>query len=140
MSNGSLVQTVKRIGPRQLPCGTPFFSGKKVETSPFTATRCEISAKYDAIKLLNFLRTLDFSQLIKEPTRVTDKSRTLIDVILVNNEHRIVDSGVVPVSLSDHFLIFCVLKTGVRLNVLYLQRKPPRNGYLLRLSQSFRHH
>ena len=62
---------------------------------------------------------MDFSQLIKEPTRVTDKSRTLIDVILVNNEHRVVDSGVVPVSLSDHFLIFCVLKTGVT-------KAPPR--------------
>lgn len=62
---------------------------------------------------MKFLRTLDFSQLKKDPSRVPNKSRTLIDVILVNNEHLIVSSGVVPVSLSDHFLIFCVLKAGV---------------------------
>ena len=70
-------------------------------------------SKKDKQELLKFLRTLDFSQLIKDLSRVTDKSRTLIDVILVNNKHRIVDSGVVPVTLSDHFLIFCVLKSGV---------------------------
>ncbi len=70
-------------------------------------------SKKEKQELLNFTRTMDLSQLIKEPTRLTDKSRTLIDVILVNNEHRIIDSGVVPFSLSDHYLIYCVLKAGV---------------------------
>lgn len=64
-------------------------------------------------KLLNFMHTMDLVQLIKEPTRVTNTARSLIDVILVNNEHRIIDSGVVPMSLSDHSLVFCVLKVGV---------------------------
>ena len=31
----------------------------------------------------------------------------------MNNDHRITDSGVVPVSLSDHYLVYCVLKAGV---------------------------
>ena len=39
-------------------------------------------------------------------------------VILVNNEHRIVDSGVVPLSLSDHSLVYC------RFRSVFL--KPPR--------------
>ena len=56
---------------------------------------------------------MDLTQLIKEPTRIVDTTRSLIDVILVNNEYRIIKSGVVPISLSDHFLIFCVLKAGV---------------------------
>ena len=56
---------------------------------------------------------MDLTQLIKEPTRIVDNTRSLIDVILVNNEYRIIKSGVVPISLSDHFLIFCVLKAGV---------------------------
>ena len=30
-----------------------------------------------------------------------------------NYQHRIVDSGVVSLSISDHSLIYCVLKTGV---------------------------
>lgn len=70
-------------------------------------------SKKEKSELLKFLRTLDFSQLKKDPSRVTNKSRTLIDVILVSNEHLIVRCGVVPVSPSDHFLIFCVLKAGV---------------------------
>ena len=50
------------------------------------------------------------TQLIKEPTGITDTSRTLIDLIFVNNDHRIVKSGVIPVALSD---VFCILKAGV---------------------------
>ena len=59
------------------------------------------------------MRSFDLTQLIKEPTRITDTSHTLIDLICVNNEHRIVKSGVVPVTLSDHFLVFCIIKVGV---------------------------
>lgn len=69
--------------------------------------------KKDKQLLLNFSRAFDFTQLIKEPTRISDTSRTLIDLIFVNNEHRIVKSGVVPFPLSDHYLVFCILKTGV---------------------------
>ena len=69
--------------------------------------------KKDKQKLLNFSRTFDLTQLIKEPTRITDTSRTLIDLIFVNNDHRIVKSGVIPVRLSDHYLVFCILKAGV---------------------------
>ena len=32
---------------------------------------------------------------------------------IIFNDHRITDSGVVPVSLSDHYLVYCVLKAGV---------------------------
>ena len=69
--------------------------------------------KKDKQELLNFSRAFDLTQLIKEPTRVSDTSRTQIDLIFVNNEHRIVKSGVVPVTLSDHYLVFCILKAGV---------------------------
>jgi endonuclease/exonuclease/phosphatase family metal-dependent hydrolase len=41
-------------------------------------------------KMYNFMRSLDFTQLIKECTRITDTSETLIDLIFVNNEHRFV--------------------------------------------------
>ena len=63
--------------------------------------------------LHNFMRSLDFSQIITELTRITEQSKSLIDVILVNNQHRIVDSGVVSLSVSDHSLIYCVLKARV---------------------------
>ena len=70
-------------------------------------------------ELLKFVRTFDFEQLITEATRVTESAKSLLDVILVNNDHRIIDSGVVPVSLSDHHLVYCVLKAGVT-------KAPPR--------------
>ena len=63
--------------------------------------------------LRNFLRSLDLSLIITEPTRITEQSKSLIDVILVNNQHRIVDSGIVSPSISNHSLIYCVLKAGV---------------------------
>ena len=34
----------------------------------------------------------------------------MIDLFFANNEHRNVKSGVVPVPLSDHFLVFCIIK------------------------------
>ena len=63
--------------------------------------------------LHNFMRSLDLSQIKTEPTRITEQSKSLIDVILVNNQHRIVDSDVVSLSISDHSPIYCVLKAGV---------------------------
>ena len=38
LTNSSLVYTERRIGPSQLPYGTPDFSGKVDETPPFTST------------------------------------------------------------------------------------------------------
>ena len=63
--------------------------------------------------LLKFVRTFDFTQLITKATRVTESVKSLLDVILVNNDQRIIDSGVFPISLSDHYLVYCVLKFGV---------------------------
>ena len=63
--------------------------------------------------LLKFMNVFDLTQLITDATRVTETTRTLLDVILVNNDHRITDSGVVFVPLSDHYLVYCVLKSGI---------------------------
>ena len=49
-------------------------------------------------------------QLIKEPTRVTDRTATLLDHILVSREDVIQQSGVVPICISDHELIYCTRK------------------------------
>ena len=64
-------------------------------------------------ELKKFATSHDLTQLITEATRVSETSQTLLDVILVNNDRRITDSGVVPVSRSDHYLVYCVLKAGV---------------------------
>ena len=38
---------------------------------------------------------------------------TAIDLLFINNYHRIIDSWVLHPSLSDHSLIYCILKAGV---------------------------
>lgn len=49
----------------------------------------------------------DLRQLISEPTRITDKSATLIDLIFtVNCPERVVFSGVAHNSVSDHSLVY----------------------------------
>ena len=55
----------------------------------------------------------DIKQIINEPTRITEHSKTLTDLVFVNNEHRIVQSGVIHASPSDHSLVFCIMKGGV---------------------------
>ena len=61
-------------------------------------------------KYVAFLRTFGLSQLIKEPTRVTDKTATLIDHILINTPDKITQSNVLRKSISDHDIIFCTRK------------------------------
>ena len=53
------------------------------------------------------------TQLISEATRITSVSRTLIDVIYTNTPHRVVDSGVVHVGISDHSLIYAIRKIAI---------------------------
>ena len=57
-----------------------------------------------------------FYQLIKAPTRVTETTATLIDVIQTNFKNNISYSTVIPAGLSDHDLIGCVRKMN---NVKY---------------------
>lgn len=57
--------------------------------------------------LLSVFNTFSLEQIIKEPTRISGNSMTLIDLISTNIE--VCDSGVVDVNIADHFLVFCKL-------------------------------
>ena len=61
-----------------------------------------------------FLTVLyNLEQLIKEPTRVTNTSSSLIDLILTNQPNNISNSGVIDLGMSDHSLIYVVKKTSL---------------------------
>ena len=62
-------------------------------------------------KLLNVCEIYGLNQLITEPTRVTAKSQSLIDLCLTNTPDKIVRSGVVPLGNSDHSLVYLIRKT-----------------------------
>ena len=56
-------------------------------------------------ELKDMLTLFGFKQLIKEPTRITEETSTLIDIILTNNNSVISKVGVLPLSLSDHDIL-----------------------------------
>ena len=49
-----------------------------------------------------------YNQLIKEPTRVTKSSKSLIDHVTTTVPERVRKSGVCHLSISDHNLIYAV--------------------------------
>lgn len=61
----------------------------------------------------SFATENDVKQLINELTRITEYSKTLIDLIFTSREHKIVQSGTIHTTLSEHSLVFCVVKGGV---------------------------
>ena len=64
-------------------------------------------------RLVNLIETHQLSQLINQPTRVTEETRTLIDLFITNSEESILHSGVYPLSISDHKLIYAVRKISI---------------------------
>ena len=69
------------------------------------------SPKDSSTKKLIFLSALyNLEQLIKEPTRVTSTSSSLIDLVFTNQPNNISNSGVIDLGLSDHSLIYAVKK------------------------------
>ena len=71
------------------------------------------------LMLESFAIENDLKQLIKTPTRVTQNSKTLIDLIYVSDSHRFIQSGVIFSTLSDHSLTYCIMKCGA-------PKQPPR--------------
>jgi hypothetical protein len=53
---------------------------------------------------------LNLKQIIESPTRITDISQSLIDVILVSSPNTVRDSGVLNCTISDHLQVYVTLK------------------------------
>ena len=61
-------------------------------------------------KLTSFMNTFNMTQVIKDSTRVTDTTKSIIDLIMVSDADKISQQGVLPSGLSDHFIIYCTWK------------------------------
>lgn len=64
-----------------------------------------LSGKYN-----NVLKLFGLSQLINEPTRITDHSQSLIDHIVTNQSEKICQHGCIEFGFSDHVATFCTRK------------------------------
>ena len=58
----------------------------------------------------SILQLFDFKQLIHTPSRITNDTESLIDIIASNNCASIKDTAVVPYGIADYELIGCVRK------------------------------
>ena len=68
-------------------------------------------ADSNSSKLINVCEVFGLRQLITEPTRVTAQSQSLIDLCITNTPDKIVRSGVLPLGISDHSLVYLIRKT-----------------------------
>ena len=58
--------------------------------------------------LFHIYNTYGLTQVIKEATRTTAETNTLIDHIVTNKRDNIADSGIIPCGISDHDLIYII--------------------------------
>ena len=60
-----------------------------------------------------FCASVNAHQLIDRPTRATMTSRSLLDVVMVSNKDVVKTSGVLDLTISDHYLVYVVLDMKV---------------------------
>ena len=63
------------------------------------------------VLLLILVEVYRLSNLINEPTRVTNTSTTLIDVIFTSKPRSFLSSGVYDIGISDHCLVYAVMRS-----------------------------
>ena len=61
-------------------------------------------------KYKEFCQTFSLTEIIKEPTRITCSTSTLLDHIPTNSSEKVTQKGVIDVGISDHQLIYCTRK------------------------------
>ena len=83
----------------------------------------------DSTALVDLCTALNLKQLISTPTRVTEHSSTLIDVIMRSNSDVVSKSGVLETCISDHFVVYLSLN-------LKLPKPPPK----FVCARSYRHY
>ena len=83
----------------------------------------------EAKTLQDFCKCFNLTQVIDMPTRITQFSKSLIDVIITDNTHLIRETQIIPHSISDHDLIIATLQ---------LKKPRPKPFYIT--TRSFKHY
>ena len=80
------------------------------ETIITSDINCDYLKRNDNLELKEIFSSNGFSQLVDKPTRITEHSKTLIDVIQSTSPETIARVEVIPLGLSDHDMVGCVRK------------------------------
>ena len=83
----------------------------------------------DSRALTDFCRSFNLIQMINSPTRVTEETESLIDVIITSTPKQIKTTEVMHCSVSDHDLIYATLE---------LKKARPKPVYIT--TRSFKHY
>ena len=82
---------------------------ENVESNILGDINCDMMAVTPANEtrhLIELCELFQYTQLIKEPTRVTLSTKSLIDLFLTNEPVKFATSGVSPIGCSDRSLIY----------------------------------
>ena len=61
--------------------------------------------------LMDLLDVCHLKHLVTQPIRMTNATKTLIDLILTNNTRRVLRTGVVDTHICDHSLVYTILRS-----------------------------
>ena len=67
-------------------------------------------SKQIEFRQIEFCRTVSLTGIIKEPTRITCSTSSLLDHILTNSSEKVSQKELIDVGISDHQLIYCARK------------------------------
>ena len=84
--------------------------------SDLTMTAPDHSSGNNSKQICSLYELFGLKQLIEEPTRATLTSSSIINHIATTSARNLIESGVHKISMSDHYMIFCVrkLKSAVK--------------------------
>lgn len=68
-----------------------------------------LGSSSEATSLTDFTSTFNLHQLIEKPTRITETTKSLIDVIMTTNVNVVTLSDAVACSISDHRLVYVAM-------------------------------
>jgi hypothetical protein len=112
---------LKNKSSRRVTYGNPCYSiGSKANSIYFLNDRSVLSGdininflntrSQELRKFVNVMNSFYLHQVISEPTRITENSESLIDVICLSNSLSCTHGGTLDmIGCTDHVLVFCEL-------------------------------
>ena len=64
--------------------------------------------------LLRLLKSLNLHNMIQQPTRITETTETLIDLIITSNKSKVIKAGTFNTGTSDHHLVYAGLHLRIK--------------------------